>query len=365
MKYPWQLYHWHFEVSAKCTLKCPRCPRNDTVPVPWLNKELDLAFFQRVLTPDLLRHQVQRITMCGDIGDPIYASQYLEILEYIKSVNPDIHVYTITNGSYRHRDWWEKLARICNEYDTINFSVDGYDHHSNNLYRINSDWQSIMMGMDIMCKQSPAFVYWAAIVFAFNQDQLDSMQQQARDMGCDGFQITKSTKFGSKYGSSYGALDDPLEPKPEWVSTSHRYERSLRILTDRKPPTERYMATNQQRFHEVAQNYNTVIRPMCCIGNRGLYVSADGVLHPCSWVSFPYVSMSTARKTINFRDSFHQVHRDRLNLRARTLQDVLDDEVWSALFDSFDRSDKAWVECEQKCAVPLVDQKYAVGWLTN
>ena len=83
MTQPWQLYHWHFEVSGKCTLKCPRCPRNDTAPVPWVNKELNLEFFKKTLTPELLQTQVKRITMCGDIGDPIYASEYLDIIESV------------------------------------------------------------------------------------------------------------------------------------------------------------------------------------------------------------------------------------------------------------------------------------------
>ena len=110
MKYPWRLYHWHFEISGKCTLQCPRCPRNDTAKVPWFNKELDLEFFKRTLPPAMLKNQVQRITMCGDIGDPIYASEYLEIINYIKSCNPQIHVYTITNGSYRKESWWRDFA---------------------------------------------------------------------------------------------------------------------------------------------------------------------------------------------------------------------------------------------------------------
>ena len=83
MKYPWQLYHWHFEVSGKCALKCPRCPRNDADPVPWINKELTLEFFKKLLTPDLLKNTVKRITMCGDVGDPIYASEYLDIVAYM------------------------------------------------------------------------------------------------------------------------------------------------------------------------------------------------------------------------------------------------------------------------------------------
>ncbi len=365
MKYPWQLYHWHFEVSAKCTLKCPRCPRNDAAPVPWLNKELDLDFFKRILTPDLLKSQVKRITMCGDVGDPIYASEYIDIIDYIKTHNDQIHVYTITNGSYRKEHWWKDFAKVSNNRDVINFSIDGFDNQSNNLYRIGSDWDSIMQGMNIMCRQSSAFVYWAAILFSFNQDNINSIRQQAKDQGCDGLQLTYSTKFGSKYGSAYGGSSDTLEPRAEFISKTHRYERYFEQLSGRTIDNDDFLDLNLKNFNQIKKQYNTFVRPMCSIGNRGLYVSADGALHPCSWVSFPYTSMSTERKTIQFSNSFHQMHRDRVNLHTRSLEQVLDDDVWAKLFGSFDSVDRAWVECEQKCHCNLVDKEYAVGWLTN
>jgi MoaA/NifB/PqqE/SkfB family radical SAM enzyme len=365
MKWPWQLYHWHFEVSGKCTLRCPRCPRNESQPVPWLNDELDLAFFKKVLCPDLLRDTVKRITMCGDIGDPIYASQYLEIIAYIKSVNPKIHVYTITNGSYRKAHWWKEFASVSNEFDTVNFSVDGYDDASNNLYRRGSNWDSIMTGMDIMCHQSAAFVYWAAIIFAFNQDHRQRIRDLARDMGCDGVQWTHSTKFGSKYGAAYQGSDDALEPRPEFVSGTHRYQRYFESLTDRIPPNQDYLHMNEKSFEHVDQEYQSFIKPMCMIGNRGIYVSADGVLHPCSWVSYPYQSLGTDRKIIRFENSFHQTHRSALDLKQRRLQEVLDDKAWCSLFHSFNDDTKAWVECEQKCHKDLVNKEYAVGWFTN
>lgn len=365
MTFPWQQYHWHFEVSGKCTLKCPRCPRNDTAAVPWINKELDLEFFQRTLTPDILKNHVQRITMCGDVGDPIYASEYIEIIEYIKQHNPRIHVYTITNGSYRKPEWWHRLAAVSNEYDFINFSVDGYDQQSNNLYRVGSDWDSIMTGMQIMAQHSAAHVYWATIVFAFNQDHLDRIESLARAQGCDGLQLTYSTKFGSKYGSAYGGEQDLLEPRSEFISKTHRYERYFTQLSNRQPPTEQYLEHNLNLYNQVKNQHNKFVTPMCAVGNRGLYVSADGVLHPCSWVSYPYVSLHTQRKTIHFQDSFHQQYRQQLNLKQRTLQEVMSDPIWSKLFDTFDNPDRAWVECEQKCHCSLVDKNYAVGWLTN
>ena len=365
MQHKFQLYHWHLELSGKCTLKCPRCPRINMAPVPWINKELDINFIKKLFTEEFLKTEVKRITLCGDIGDPIYASDFLEVVEYIKSVNPKIHIFTITNGSFRKKEWWEKFAAISNEYDTINFSIDGYDNASNNLYRVGSNWDSIMQGMSIMSEKSKIFVNWAAIAFSFNQDHLEEMKNMAKSMGCDGFQLTHSTKFGSKYGDAYGGDTDALEPRQEFISKSHRYERYFTALTSRTPPIEDYMSHNLKQYHSIKQQYNSVVTPMCLIGNRGMYVSADGILHPCSWVSFPFVSMSTERKTIHFKDSFHQKNRELLNLNNRSLKDILSDDIWNSLFNSFNNCEKAWVECEQKCNTALVDQEYAVGFLTN
>jgi MoaA/NifB/PqqE/SkfB family radical SAM enzyme len=366
LTYPWQLYHWHFEISSKCTLKCPRCPRTEYKDKIKLNEDLSLEFFQKLLTPDLLKNTVKRITMCGDIGDPIYNKEYLDICRYIKETNPNIHLFTITNGSYRSKEWWEEFASICNDRDSINFSVDGYDNASNNLYRINSDWSSIILGMSIMAKQSPAFVHWAPILFSFNEDHIDDIIGQARTIGCDTVQFTRSTKFGSVYGDAYGGTVDPLEPKnPQHISKTHRYERYSVQLSGRRLDNVDYLATNKLEFLKTKEQYDKFVTPMCVIGNRGLYVNAAGQLYPCSWTSFPYEALSTARKTIKFQDSFFTVNKDALNLFKNDLETVLNNPIWDKFFTSLDDPQRAWVECEQKCNTSLVDESYAVGYETN
>lgn len=366
MTIDWPLYHWHLEVSGKCTLQCPRCPRTEMPNTPWINKELDLAFIQRLFAPDLLRSHVKRITMCGDVGDPIYASEFLDIIKYLKSTSPDLHIFVITNGSHRKPGWWSSLAGLLNHRDTINFSIDGFDHNTNILYRRGSDWDSIMQGMSIMCTRSDAFVNWASIVFRFNQDHLDGIMQQAHHIGCDGMQFTHSTKFGSKYGGAYQGFEDPLEPRAEFVSDTHRYHRIYHKLSARHQDTTDYININEQKFLNIKKRYQDQdIVPMCEIGNRGMYVSADGVLHPCSWVSFPYHSMSNGNKTIHWKDSFHQRYRDRLSLHTRNLDTVLQDPLWQKLTSSWHQAQRTWVECSQKCSTQLVNREYAVQWLTN
>jgi MoaA/NifB/PqqE/SkfB family radical SAM enzyme len=214
--------------------------------IPWLQKDISLDLFKKVFSEDLLRTQVQRITMCGDVGDPIYCKDYLEICRYIKETNPDIHIYTITNGSYKKKEWWQEFGEILNERDTVAFSIDGYDNASNNLYRINSDWDSIICGLTTLTAMRRAHVTWAAIVFAFNQDHLSAIEDLARQYGCDSLQITKSIKFGSRF-SSYNTENkfDALEPRSEHVSQSGRYERYSIQLSNRILNNTNYIQTNK------------------------------------------------------------------------------------------------------------------------
>jgi MoaA/NifB/PqqE/SkfB family radical SAM enzyme len=328
---------------------------------------MDLAFVQSFLTPEMLKNNVRRITMCGDVGDPIYCKEYIEICRYIKSVNPQIHIFTITNGSHKKPEWWAELGSVLNEYDTVNFSVDGYDDASNNLYRVNSNWDSIIDGIRSLRRANQhVFINWAAIVFKFNQDHLVFITSQARGLGIDGLQLTKSTKFGSKYGEAYGGDHDTLEPSAEWISSSHRYERSMINISGRNLPNQDYLEHNREQYIKIKQQYkDQPIVPMCEIGNRGLYVNAEGVLFPCSWTSFPYHSLSDGNKTIKWEDSFFAQYRDRMNLRTRSLEEITKDPLWDLCSRGWSDSTKSWVECSQKCNQSLVDDDYSVGWLTN
>jgi MoaA/NifB/PqqE/SkfB family radical SAM enzyme len=362
-RYNWQFYHWHIEPSSKCSLRCPRCPRQEHPDITWMNQEISLEQFKRVFTVDMLS-QVKRFTMCGDVGDPIYTKDYLDIIQYVKDVDPTIQIFTITNGSYKTEKWWRQFAQLSNKHDSINFSVDGFDQQSNDLYRVNSNWESIMAGMKICASESEMFVNWAAIVFKFNEDKLGEIERLAKAQGCDSLQLTYSTKFGSKYGDAYGGENDVLEPSEKYISKTHRYERHTTNLSGRYPVRLDYLKTNYKKFREISDRYNNKIVPMCLIGNRGLYLNAEGTIFPCSWTSFPYKSLEHDGKVINWEDSFFVKNKKLLNVKGnRSLEEVLNDDIWQTLFDSFENN--PFVECGQKCAKNLVDKKYGIGYYTN
>ena len=80
------------------------------------------------------------------------------------------------------------------------------------------------------------------------------IKQQATKLGMDALQITRSTKFGSKYGQSYGGVHDDLEPRSEHISSSHRYEREVYNLSGRQVNNTDYLAHNQQKYIEIKKH---------------------------------------------------------------------------------------------------------------
>ena len=332
-------WHFHIEISSKCTLRCPRCARQE-VPNSLVNTELDLEFFKRNFTAEFVLDNVEKITFCGDNGDPIYAHDLIPVIQYIKSIKP-VEIVIVTNGSHKKPEWWCELGRVLTDQDTVHFSVDGYDHDSNNLYRVNSDFNSIITGVEALRDSSNCRLVWAAIAFKFNEDRIDHMKNLALSLGMDAFQLTKSTKFGTIY-PSYGN-DDPLEPGKQFVSGSHRFERDVVLLSLR--------GLNSQVNTKNIQLYKSVtevdgVKPLCEIGNKGLYIDAQGRLFPCCWVANRYSHNSEWRAIAN-----------KFDLTRRTLADAVTDDFWETTFKTF-----GWQECQTKCVASRVDEKYATEW---
>jgi len=332
-------WHFHIEISSKCTLRCPRCARAE-VPDSLINTELDLDFFKRNFTEDFIRNNLEKITFCGDDGDPIYAHDLIPVIDYIKRIKP-VEIVIITNGSHKKAEWWRSLGSVLTSQDTVHFSIDGWDNASNNLYRVNSAFDSIINGVVNLRSTSQCRVVWAAIAFKFNEDHITRMVNMAQSWGFDAFQLTKSTKFGSIY-PSYG-VNDPLEPSVKYVSSSHRFEREVLQLSHRGLNSA-VSPTNVALYKSVEEANG--VKPLCEIGNKGLYIDARGRLFPCCWVANRYS-----------HNNEWQDLAERFNLNTRTLSEVINDNFWSTEFKTF-----KWQECQSKCNYKKVTENYATEW---
>ena len=334
-------WHFHIEISSKCTLRCPRCARAE-VPESLINTELDLDFFHKNFTPDFINKNVEKLTFCGDDGDPIYAHDLIEVIRYVKSVKP-VEIVIVTNGSHKKSEWWRELGSVLTDKDTVHFSIDGWDNESNNVYRVNSDFESITAGFVNLHATSQCRIIWDAIAFKFNEHNINYMISMAQKWGFDAFQLTRSTKFGKIYPTYKEGESDPLQPSDMFVSNTHRFQRDVFKLSDREL-NDRLHPMNIVNYNKVKEQNG--VRPLCEIGNKGLYINARGELYPCCWVANRY--------------SHNQEWLDRakdFNLNNRTLTDVLADDFWNNEFKKFDS-----LECKTKCKSILVDEKYGTEW---
>jgi MoaA/NifB/PqqE/SkfB family radical SAM enzyme len=290
----------HIELSSKCTLKCPRCPRTE-LDQDSLNREFSLAQFQSAFPISLLKNSVKKILFCGDIGDPIYATQFLQIIKYIKS-NTWTTVEIVTNGSYKKPEWWTELGLMLTAYDKVTFSVDGWDQGSNNRYRVNSDWDSIIEGIRALRATGPVRINWSTIYFNFNEDKMRDIMLIAKDLKVDGFQTVKSSKFDGSY-----AVDevDLLKPSDANVSSTSQYEKTTTPL---RRMQEIKIVKNNPLGHTWAK---------CMRWEKELFINVDGIVHPCPWFNSGY-----------YYNDFIDKYRDRLSVKNRSLSEVLTDELW-------------------------------------
>ncbi len=349
------LYHWHFEISSKCTLRCPRCPRTKYRGLYNIG-ELALDEIKAICDQPEFSQRALKVTLCGGQGDPIYHSRFLDVVRYLKSFSTPKILTIVTNGSHKSPEWWAELKGLMTPGDDVVISVDGFDAESNQIYRVGSNWTSIIDGINAMVG-GPAMIIWNAIYFRFNQHKIEEIKSLAQSLGADGFRLTKSEIFGSKYPE---LIDpelkyDPLEPQAELVSSNHRMQKKM-VWFDQNSDRSLLMGKAYREFNRARSQCLDAIEndaqfekflPNCLFGFRGNYVDADGYFYPCSWVSHP----NTHFESNSYRKKLFESHKDKFNLKLRPLAEVLVDPIWNKLARPWtDLNFESVLECSNKCS---------------
>jgi molybdenum cofactor biosynthesis enzyme MoaA len=129
--------------------------------------------------------------LCGNYGDPIYHPDFINFVRQLKQRG--VTVTITTNGSYKTQDWWKELTDNLEAGDKVQFSVDGTPDNFTK-YRVNADWDSIKVGMEVVA-QSACNSSWKYIPFAFNQLDIESVEQLSRSIGIKNFRVEFSDRF--------------------------------------------------------------------------------------------------------------------------------------------------------------------------
>jgi len=191
------------ELTTKCTLGCPACPRNS----PFENKkEWDVGHLNTNIIKSFADDSEDReYLFVGCYGDPIYHPDFIDIIRYYVNRNKILTIHT--NGSFKKQKWWDELASLnWSRNQQFVFSVDGLEE-TNHIYRIRANWKSIMMGMKTMGnipKDRKPRLEWKYLVFPYNEYQVEEARHLAMNLGFDKFEPVTSERNISSY-----KCDDP------------------------------------------------------------------------------------------------------------------------------------------------------------
>ena len=292
----------HIEVTSRCTLKCAACPRTtwkEITKIPFPKQDLNIDDFVKFMDCEGGR-KVELLQLCGDYGDCIY---YPDLIEFIKTFrNKKFRLHT--NGSHGSPKFWNDLCKVLTEDDEIVLAIDGLED-TNHLYRKNSNWKSIMQAVDILSKSSVKLA-WQTIIFKFNEDQLEQIQELAESKNIRWFSLK-----------------------------THRYEDTNLIPTKESNIQTHYLFkpeyTNQETFE---------IEPKCY---RIKTVGSDGIFYPCDWIRNPRTLYSSQLwKDRYWLDQLH-IKNTNFDNANKIIKD------WSEHVRSCGLKGNAEVLCKMKC----------------
>jgi len=309
----------HLEITSKCQAGCPMCARNiqGGVDNPYITlSEISFEKFVEWFPREFIK-QLDRLFMCGNLGDPVVAKDTLEIFSYLKIINPNILLSMNTNGGARSTDWWEALARLG---VTIRFGIDGLadTHH---LYRIGTDFNKVITNATAFIDAGGDAV-WDMLVFDHNQHQVEQCRLLSEQLGFKQFHSKNTSRFKD---DKLNVLDKTGKTKYVIFATDRSKDLAEKIVSQIvKPKLE-----------------NKIIN--CKVRQEGsLYISATGNVSPCCWLDMEWMPPFSFSR-IDYMDIIGHYQ----NLNNQSLEDIFDSGFFDAIESTW--SSNPLRECSKQC----------------
>jgi sulfatase maturation enzyme AslB (radical SAM superfamily) len=175
----------NIDSSSRCNLSCPGCGRTRDIAkgIQLDVSDMPMQYFEALVRPE---NKISHLTYNLSLSDPIYSGVFLEQMDYLKTLERRPKVNISTNASGRGERWWRKFASVMDINDRVEFAIDGLKD-TNHIYRVNSNWDSIMLGVRTFRANWEGRMMWRYVIFEHNYHQVVEAQQLAKELGFDSF----------------------------------------------------------------------------------------------------------------------------------------------------------------------------------
>lgn len=177
------------ETTSRCTLQCQYCWRTK-YKGSYKVEDLDLEYLKDAFT----MRKWNKIVDCGNYGDPIFYPQFHEMLQFFIDNDCTKEYVAAIAATGRNEKWWDKTIELSTQKVrcTFVFGVDGLEDTSK-LHRKNQNWLEITNAMK-KCKKAGINVVWQYIPFSFNEHQIETAKQLAKEWNIK-FYLMPSSRF--------------------------------------------------------------------------------------------------------------------------------------------------------------------------
>lgn len=267
----------HLELTSKCNAACPMCarnlnggPRRNHFPLT----ELSLSEIQKIFPREWLE-KLNKIYLCGNLGDPTMCRDLVPILQYFRANNPNLILGMHTNGGARDKTFWQELARVV---DYCRFGIDGLED-TNHLYRQNVSWDRLESNFRSFI-EAGGRAEWDYLVFQHNQHQVEEARQKSQDWGFLKFNVKATSRFFSTHKQS-------LQEKVPVHNL--RGEKTHDLRRTESPEFENQFYKEQEKiirdFGSLESYWNHTQISCRVAVEKSVYIAATGHILPCCWVA--------------------------------------------------------------------------------
>ena len=338
------------EITNRCQASCPLCARNvhgglDN-PLIKLN-DWSLADFKKIFNHDVLM-QIQSIDFAGTAGEPTLNKDLIQMCEYVRETNPNVHISVFTNGGARNTQFWTALAAALPERHNVVFALDGLED-TNHLYRVGVQY-------DLVIKHAKAYIAaggyatWQFIQFKHNQHQVEEARQRAKDTGFKSFSLKTSRRHGNepfKVLDRKGEVTHYLESSD---SAPIKFIKRGDFDNVREWPKADVVNCYVKKNKEIYIDANYVTLPCCILGSLTFlnieynkeYYKEHNVYDSVSNYDAGYGLNASFTKLVNEMGGF-----DALDTTKVAIKDLIESDMWQTIWA------KKWADKDSEVCIKM------------
>ena len=269
------------EISNRCNLKCPMCPRGQNKAIRNEN-DIDIDFFKTIITK-LQEHNTK--IQLWNYGEPFLHKQIALLIQSIPKKFSDCSIST--NGHFMTK----KLANtiIKSGITEIIFAIDGITEETYRKYRINGSLSTVLQNLKVFTDLNSGTDTKVTIQFIALKHNLHEIQQLGEffaSYNVDNIKVksamlmtvdkNEDLEIAKKYlsfqyeGERYKIEKSKVVPKGTFLNYCPVIENSFVITTDKNilpccwDYRGKYVINNIKDWREIKKTINSTKHPEMC-----------------------------------------------------------------------------------------------------